>query len=722
MSDEASSRTDWRERVDFRRRTSVATRLAVGILVVSIVTIITTVVISSASVSTSSNELLNTRVDTRASTLEAELEAYFANLSDGIEFLAASPAFGQLVVEYRDAYRELGGTPIDDLDTQQNAVATFYADVYLENLSTVRGVRVDPAEFIPTGDSAATILQSLYLAGNPFEGLERRLLTDGGDGSTWTEIHNRTHRTLRELSERLGFLDLIVVDAATEAIIYAVNKDVSFATSLASGPHSGTSLAGLVRSVLDEPAEGVVRAADVSVFPPVLDNPTAFLAAPVIQDGIVVGVVVGSLPFTEVNRIMTQDWRDGRFGETGETYLVGPDRTMRSDARLLVEDPSADLGRVDELGSVTGVDRNRMQALDTSIIFQPVEGEAVQRGLSGEEGTLRAKNYLGVDVLSSVRVVDGALFDWILLVEQEVAEAEEPVTSYIRSTLVITVVLIVVLTFVAVAWSSGFMAPIRAMSAALRDIRDGSDTTEIPSDGAAEFRTLAHHLGSMVDALRERQDAVLDALRSKAAVVRTLMPDVAATKVDLGERHLLDAVPQATVAVVLVDGLDELVSSAGAEQTRSHLHELVDRLDTLAGAQGLDRVKVTGDAYFAVCGLGDPLVDHAPRSATFARQAIEAIMDMAAEEGIDLAARAGLASGSLATGLVGTTGLLFDIWGEPVDDAFALAHAADTGSVLAARSTHERIPSTTEMAEVTTPTGIAWVIEPQRRPGRGDAP
>ena len=92
MADGGTKQSGWTDRIDIRRRTSLATRLAVAILVVSVLTIVSTVVISSTSVSTSSNDLLEVRADTRASTAKAELQAYFTNLRRGLEFLATSPA------------------------------------------------------------------------------------------------------------------------------------------------------------------------------------------------------------------------------------------------------------------------------------------------------------------------------------------------------------------------------------------------------------------------------------------------------------------------------------------------------------------------------------------------------------------------------------------------------------------------------------------------------
>ena len=56
-----------------------------------------------------------------------------------------------------------------------------------------------------------------------------------------------------------------------------------------------------------------------------------FVAAPITENGKIIGVVALQLSIEAINKIMKQ--RDG-MGETGEVYLVGQDKLMRSDSFL----------------------------------------------------------------------------------------------------------------------------------------------------------------------------------------------------------------------------------------------------------------------------------------------------------------------------------------------------------------------------------------------------
>src|SRR5437773_4802993 len=53
------------------------------------------------------------------------------------------------------------------------------------------------------------------------------------------------------------------------------------------------------------------------------------------------GVVALQLPVDRINAVMTGDrkWETQGLGRTGETYLIGPDRRMRSDSRFFLTAP-----------------------------------------------------------------------------------------------------------------------------------------------------------------------------------------------------------------------------------------------------------------------------------------------------------------------------------------------------------------------------------------------
>ncbi|MGI9529365.1 MAG: adenylate/guanylate cyclase domain-containing protein, partial [Acidimicrobiia bacterium] len=539
----------------------------------------------------------------------------------------------------------------------------------------------------------------------------RRLITDPGDGSSWTAAHEVHHPAIRNQVDILGYDDLFLVDASSGAVVYSTNKDIAFGTNVVSGPHSGSPLAALSRVLFSSGEQGVVELTDFATYMPLLDLPSGFLGAPLFEGDDVVGALIVSIDLDQVTEITTQAWRNGRFGETGESYLVGSDRTMRTDSRLFLESPETYLLRVDELGSVAPEDTQRIQALGTTVVFQPVDNESVREALDGNTGVVEVRNYLGEDVYSAHVPIAPDVFDWALLVEQEVDEANAPFSDYLRSILTITVVFVVGLTFIAVAWAGNLVAPLRSMGAALQATREGEGVTPVPVVGVAEFRGLGGHLNDMVNSLVLRREAALRALRGKTAVLRTLLPASKLSQVSVGDHQFVETVPQASVAVIKMGGIDALFNKGDVDANREFLTSLIDHADGVARANDLERVKVTGSSYFAVSGLDAPHLDHAPRSVKFAAQAMQAMKAVAAEAGIDLEVSAGVASGAVTAGLVGESRLVFDLWGTPVETAAKLAQLAPGDVMYVSSEVRQRMPGGTDLREVRLPHDeTAWSL------------
>ena len=87
----------------------------------------------------------------------------------------------------------------------------------------------------------------------------------------------------------------------------------------------------------------------------------------------------------QINNIMTnhQNWRDMGLGESGETYMVGSDLTLKNESRFLIEDPSGYLAQMKNLG----MEQNLLRQIEKSgsvIGRQKVDSTASQIALKGK--------------------------------------------------------------------------------------------------------------------------------------------------------------------------------------------------------------------------------------------------------------------------------------------------------------------------------------------------
>jgi class 3 adenylate cyclase len=666
---------------------SVATRLAIALLIVSIVPLLVSAIGAARNAGSAADEVIRSRLSTVSDSAARELGGYVDNVFEAASILGASRTSIEGVQAFADAYGELGSLPEETIEEQRLSLNTFYADEWIPAIEAVRGEALDAAGFRGI-DPGSVYLQDLYIARNPFDLGSKASLVDALDGSTWTETHRSFHPELRSAVSEYGFSDLYLVEPDDLTVVYSAGKDVSFATSLATGPFSGTSLARAVRRAFDS-GRPELQSVDFSAFEPAFDEPVAFIAIPLFDEGQVVGALAVGLTSEGISQLMTRVWREGRFGETGEVYIVGADRTMRSNSRLLLESPASYFSQVEATGGTDEVDLNRMRALETSVLFQEVDSPAIRSALAGEEGVVDGSNYLDQEVVTSYRQLPDA-FGWVIVSEEEREEFEQPISDFNREATVLAAVFIVLLTFVAVAWSNWFVTPLRAISAGLERVSDGSPFAAIPRRGAREFRALAASIDDMVVVLARRTGAATRAVAHKVELLRVLLPPAAVARINEGSRNLVETSRQATVAAITFPGMNAISADVSTERRREIINAIIDEADALAELNGLQRVKVGADRYYAVCGTETPYLDHAERALTFCLQLREEMREYAQEEHLELAMKAGVDSGSVTVGLVGDSRLVYDLWGEAVDVASRLVQAADDWDVLIAAATAER--------------------------------
>ncbi len=179
---------------------------------------------------------------------------------------------------------------------------------------------------------------------------------------------------------------------------YSAAKNADYQTNLVDGPFSDSGLGRLVQRVLKTQSFGF---ADISPYAPRNGEPAAFIAQPLLNNGQVEAVVALQISQDAINRIMLE--RAG-MGRTGETYLVGPDKLMRSDSYL-------DTINRTVLGSFTDPAKGG------------VDTEAAREALNGKSGEKIIINYNGNAVLSAYTPINIWNTTWALIAEVDTSEA-----------------------------------------------------------------------------------------------------------------------------------------------------------------------------------------------------------------------------------------------------------------------------------------------------------
>ncbi|WP_051326984.1 methyl-accepting chemotaxis protein [Desulfatibacillum aliphaticivorans] len=197
--------------------------------------------------------------------------------------------------------------------------------------------------------------------------------------------------------DQLGYYDLFLIHPKGD-VFYTVAREADYGTNIINGEFADSGLGKLTRKVLKTRQFSF---ADFQPYAPSKGAPAAFMAQPLIRNERLEMVVALQLSQEAVNAIMTK--RQG-MGETGETYLVGADKLMRSDSFL---DP---------------VNRS-LTASFANPQAGSVDAPGARAALSGQTGKGVFPNYRGDSVLCAYTPIKFGDTAWALVAEINEDEA-----------------------------------------------------------------------------------------------------------------------------------------------------------------------------------------------------------------------------------------------------------------------------------------------------------
>lgn len=296
------------------------------------------------------------------------------------------------------------------------------------------------------------------------------------------------HDYLTQFVSAYQYYDLFVISPSGN-ILYTVAKESDYQTNLNDGNYRDSNLGELFRQTMRQQSYQIT---DFAPYAPSNGEPAAFIAQPIIENNQVKAVIALQLSLESINEIM--QLRAG-MGETGESYLVGPDLRMRSDSFL---DPTGHSVRASFSGNI------KNNGVDTV---------AAHAALKGTSDTQIITDYNGNPVLSSYAQIKINDLHWALLVEIDEAEAMAAVHHLRWVILLISVLAVIGILMTTYVITQSILRPLggepKTMQVITERIASGDLTVNFESNvkligvyGA--MRTMSTYLkqiiGSIVDA------------------------------------------------------------------------------------------------------------------------------------------------------------------------------------------------------------------------------
>ncbi|MCJ7753229.1 MAG: hypothetical protein MUP13_01555, partial [Thermoanaerobaculales bacterium] len=310
-----------------------------------------------------------------------QIEEYFNRIRSQARTFAKDRMIIDAMVDFDDAHQAL--QDVELTGEQRDAVLTYYSEEYFPRLQANTETRLDPATFLPA-DDADLYLQYHYVVTNQNPEGEKDLLDDAGDESVYSAVHSSIHPVLRDFVHEFGFHDLLLITGSGH-VVYTVSKEVDLGTNLLDGAYQDSNLAEVFQEAQHDSLGGGVRLVDFAPYAPSFGEPSSFMAAPIVDGAWVLGVLDFQVPVGKIDDVMTsnRNWRIDGLGETGESYLVGPDFKMRSNSRFLLEDLEGYLEAAEQAGD-SPVDIRQIRNFGTTILIQNVRTKATIAALIGE--------------------------------------------------------------------------------------------------------------------------------------------------------------------------------------------------------------------------------------------------------------------------------------------------------------------------------------------------
>lgn len=280
--------------------------------------------------------------------------------------------------------------------------------------------------------------------------------------------------------KKFGYLDLLLINKDGYCF-YTVNKGKEYRTNIIHGQYVGSNLEQIVNNVIETKKFGFV---DFAPYPPNNNKPYAFMAQPMIINEIVEAVVAVKLSYNEINSIMQQ--REG-MGISGETYLVGQDKLLRSDTYSSPKKFSfhASFMNPEEIR---------------------VSTDASNEALSGNKGGALIINHLGTKVLSSYTPIKMWGINWALIAEIDAREAYRGVKTLENKMGLVAVFTILFVILVSLVFIRTIVKPVKRVVDLVKKVSVGdfsnirTDSSEV-MHGKNEFRVMENALMEMTHSI-----------------------------------------------------------------------------------------------------------------------------------------------------------------------------------------------------------------------------
>ncbi len=440
-----------------------------------------------------------------------QIESLFETMEGQVRVLSTNVLTVEAMKSFSDAfssYAEESSAERENIDID-SSLKSYYLNQFGQEYQNTNGGNKPHKllQNLTVLSKSAKALQYGYISANHHPLGEKNNLIYRNDGSRWSDLHKKYHPSFADYLDEFGYYDIFLVDAKSGNIVYSVFKELDFATSLKTGPYANSGIGSAFNKALGANTGESVSITDMDRYYPSYDAPAAFISSPIYDGDTKIGALIFQIPVGKINAIMTnnQKWRETGFGETGETYLVGSDKRMRSLSRFFAEDKKGYFESME--GNLTNEELEFIKEKETTAIAQSVDTDGVNAVISSGEGSQTFLDYRDVSVLSAYKALNIQGLDWYLMSEMDEDEALASITQLRNKMLVILLISISIIGVFSIFFSKRLTNPIDKLTKVMKEVEESGNfslrtdvtSTDEVGQSSQAFNSLVKSIQATVD-------------------------------------------------------------------------------------------------------------------------------------------------------------------------------------------------------------------------------
>lgn len=336
-------------------------------------------------------------------------------------------------------------------------------------------------------DGLPLFLQSQFAQNTP----QKNKIPRGLKDTLYARLHNELHEVLSEYRQIYDLNDALVISAGG-IVLYSAKQGFSLGANLNSGLFAESHLAEAYLWSRNA-TKGSFQFFD---FAPLLESaklPVAFFATPVFSDDKYLGALVFQITSEKIDQILSNNrsWQSMGLHKTGEVVAFGPDRLMRNNSRLYIENPGQFYNELKDVehsqkSTLENIQRKETTALEIKLPLH--EARNIQ---SQQSSFFISKDYLGTHSLQAgekVHLPGGT--EWYLIAKVNLSETYNSENHELHFIILVGVLLLLAILITALYFGNKLFRAMRPLQTALSHLATNQYRIRLHRDTSDEFRDM----------------------------------------------------------------------------------------------------------------------------------------------------------------------------------------------------------------------------------------